>query len=117
MSTNRTTTWLVAWGLVGVLWASTAQAQGVEGAQPTGDPYALGNAPYSNAAPATHRPISPFNPVGFYQEWQPFAPADISDFGDGPKPNIGFFGIYEREYWSISKPFTADIGPPSAEGL
>jgi hypothetical protein len=56
--------------------------------------------------------MSPFDPVQFYQEWQPFAPADTSDFGDGPKPNIGFFFSYERVYWSISKPFTAPIGAP-----
>lgn len=117
MSTNRTTTWLVAWGLVGVLWASAAQAQGVPGAQASGEAYANGNAPYSAAAPATHRPMSPFNPVQFYQEWQPFAPADTSDFGDGPKPNIGFFFSYERVYWALSKPFTAQIGSPTAQGL
>ena len=48
---------------------------------------------------------------------QPFAPADVSDYGSGPRARRGFFFSYERLEWSISRPTTAPIGSPDAVGV
>src|SRR5690242_13715556 len=65
------------------------------------DHWAYGNAPYSNAYPDEHRAFEPFAPVGFIQKLQPFAPVDVSDYGNGPRARRGFFFSYERLDWSI----------------
>jgi hypothetical protein len=78
--------------------------------------YENGNAEYSDPVPAVHRPFLGFNPVDFEPLVQPFAPAETSGYGNGPRPKIGFFGSYERLYWSFSKPATAIIGSPTAVG-
>jgi hypothetical protein len=93
-----------------LLLAGRAHAQGM---MPS---YALGDAPYSNPDPGQHKPWQPFNPVGFETEMQPFAPADISEYGNGPKPRTGFFASYERLYWTISKPGNFPVGNPDLEG-
>ena len=111
MSINRTMSWLF-----GVLLLVAAQAWAQETPQDYDSAYAYGNAPYSNAAPSQHRAISPFNPVGFVQDWTPFAPANISDYGLGPKPHTGFFFSYERLMWTMSKPTVTDVGSAAAEG-
>ena len=113
MMIHRKISWLWALALVGG-FASAGLAQTTP---QNYDPHesAWGNAPYSNAAPAKHKPWSPFNPVGFRGKAQPFAAADISDYGNGPKPKVGYFFSYERVYWSFSKPATVDVGSGEAE--
>ena len=78
--------------------------------------YENGNAEYSDPVPAAHRPFLGFNPVDFEPFARPFGPAETSGYGNGPRPKIGFFGSYERLYWSFSKPATAEIGSVTAEG-
>src|SRR5262249_50633121 len=100
MSIKRIISWLL---VVGAL-ALADRAWGFElfgGAQPPQNydtRYALGNAPFSEAAPpsSTCPVVQPFGPVGFEMKDQPFAPAEISDYGNGPKPKIGFFFDYDR---------------------
>ena len=111
MSIRRTTSWLL--GAAMLLGASTAQAQ--QTPQYMDSAYAYGNAPYSNAAPMPTRPLQPFNPVGVQHDLQPFAPADISNYGGQPKANRGFFFSYDRLFWTISRPNTADIGDAGQE--
>ena len=101
----------------GAIWLLAGVAAAQTTPQTADGRYAMANARYSNAAPAQHAPLSPFNPVGFRHDTQPFAPADLSDYGNGLKPNIGYFFSYERLYWSLSKPSTADIGSSTAEGF
>src|SRR5262245_24699751 len=80
--------------------------------------YAYGNAEYSTPAPEKNKPAhQPFAPVQFDHDLQPFAPADISEYGNGPPSRVGFFASYERLYWSISKPALAIVGSQAAEGL
>jgi hypothetical protein len=79
--------------------------------------YAYGNAEYSTPAPEKKKAHQPFAPVQFDHDLQPFAPADISEYGNGPKSRVGFFASYERLYWSISKPALAIVGSRAAEGL
>ena len=43
---------------------------------------------------------------------QLFAPADVSTFGGGPRPNEGYFFSFDGLYWSIQKPNVAPIGSP-----
>jgi len=120
MSIKRTITWWLAIGALMTL-ADSAWGFTLTGAPPPqvyDNRYALGNPPHSEAAPpfGIGEQIQPFGPVGFEMKAQPFAPADISDYGNGPKAKIGFFFNYDRLEWSISRPFTADIGNPDAEG-
>lgn len=82
-----------------------------------GAKYAYGNAQYSAPNPTAKKPHTPFAPVEFDHDWQPFAPADISEYGNGPHRKYGFFASYERLYWGISKPPTATVGSNAAEGL
>ena len=79
--------------------------------------YAYGNAEYSAPKPNMKPAHQPFAPVQFDHDLQPFAPADISEYGNGPKSRVGFFASYERLYWSISKPPLTDVGSQSAEGI
>jgi len=115
MSKYSKHSWLLALALVAGLdtkaWAQTTP-QNFDAHES-----AWGNAPYSNAQPAKGKPFLPSNPVGFRSKMQPFAPADISDYGNGPKPRLGYFFTYERVYWSMSKPSTTDVGANEAEGF
>jgi hypothetical protein len=65
--------------------------------------------------------LQPFGPVpaGNLTDAQLFAPADISTYGDFPRPNIGPWFSYQRVYLSIHQPAYALIGNPSpvAAGL
>jgi hypothetical protein len=79
--------------------------------------YAYGNAEYSAPKPNMKPAHQPFAPVQFDHDLQPFAPADISEYGNGPKSRVGFFASYERLYWSISKPALAIVGSQAAEGV
>jgi hypothetical protein len=115
MSINRTLSSLFAFGAGLLLSLSAASAQ--QTPQNYDDSYANGNAPYSNAYPQNAPSILPFGPVGFVHKWDPFAPADISDYGTGPKAKRGFYFDYERLYWSIGKPPAATIGSDAAAGF
>ncbi len=87
-----------------------------------GGGYAYGNAPYSNPRPMAPtgqnlaQTVSPFHPVDFEQPVQPFAPADISYYGNGPPQRTGFFFSYEKLYWYMQAPKVAQIGSPDAVG-
>ena len=43
---------------------------------------------------------------------QIFAPADVSTYGGGPKPNEGYFFQFHGLYWSITPPAVSPIGAP-----
>jgi len=45
---------------------------------------------------------------------QLFAPAEVSSYGGGVRPNEGFFFTLDLLYWSFSAPEGVDIGFPSA---
>jgi hypothetical protein len=117
MLIRRTAIWLLTLGAL-VLWAGRAVAQPAHSGvqyqtpQPT---YEHGSAPFSEDNPRGHD-ISPFKPVGFEPEFDWFAPTETSGYGKGPKPNVGYFFSYERLYWSLSKPESAQIGSPTATG-
>lgn len=112
---NRTLTTLWAWG-AGLLLLTAVPASGQQTPQNYDNAYAYGNAQYSNPVMENTPSFLPFKPVGFVHKFDPFAPADISDFGTGPKAKIGFFFNYERLYWSISKPARATIGDANLDG-
>ncbi|MEX2114173.1 MAG: BBP7 family outer membrane beta-barrel protein [Pirellulales bacterium] len=48
--------------------------------------------------------------VGSYA--QPFAPAETSEFGNGPRAHEGWFFGYQRLVWSLSQPEGSFIGAP-----
>jgi hypothetical protein len=112
MSIQRKTIGLAL--LLGTLVAGIGTAQG-QNVLP--DKYANGNARYGNPNPGAKAPHQPLAPVDFEHDYQPFAPADLSEFGNGPPPRVGFFGSYERLYWSISKPPLATVGSVGAQGI
>ncbi|MEC8336530.1 MAG: hypothetical protein VXZ84_00140, partial [Planctomycetota bacterium] len=51
--------------------------------------------------------FQPFGPLDFTQDWQPFAPAEISSYGGGIEPNTGFFFTYDRIHLWVDRPATA----------
>jgi hypothetical protein len=119
MLIRRTAVWLITLGaLVSMTGRAIAQPahSGVwnQSPQPT---WEHGGAPYSEADPRPHHDLSPFKPVGFEPEFDWFAPSETSAYGKGPKPNIGYFFSYERVFWSLSKPESAEIGSPTATGV
>ena len=118
MSIQRTLSSLGASGaaLVVLMLLLPGNAEAQQTPQDYDDNYAYGNAPYSNAYPQNKPSFLPFNPIGLQAKWQLFAPANISDYGSGPKPRKGFFFTYERVYWSQSKPERSTIGSPTANG-
>jgi hypothetical protein len=115
MSINRTLLSLGAWG-AGLLLLTAGPAVAQQTPQVSDNAYAYGNAEYSNPVMQNSPGILPFGPVGFVQKFDPFAPADISDYGTGPKAKVGFFFGYERCYWSIGKPDRATIGDATLDG-
>src|SRR6202043_1755894 len=50
--------------------------------------------------------VQPFGPVepGNIDDMQLFAPADLSEYGDFPRPNVGPWFQYDRIYWSTHQP-------------
>ena len=46
------------------------------------------------------------------QEFIPFSPADLSEYGSGPAPNEGYFFTFDVLHWSISAPEKTAIGSP-----
>ena len=102
MCIRRIFSWLLAGGAVML----ASQAVGQQTPQSYDNRWAYGNAPYSNARMESQPPLIPFGPHGFQHNAQPFAPADISDYGTGPKPKVGWFFSYDRLIWTLSKPST-----------
>jgi hypothetical protein len=119
MSIQRSLAWLVAC-LTLVGWAGLASAQvpansNLNYSNPT-QSWENGSPPFAESAPRSHRFFQPFHPVGFEPQWDWFAPAETSTYGNGPRAHIGYFGSYERLYWSLSKPTRATIGSETATG-
>ena len=56
---------------------------------------------------ANAQKFQPFGPLDFTQDWQPFAPAEISSYGGGIEPNTGFFFTYDRIHLWVNRPATA----------
>jgi hypothetical protein len=54
--------------------------------------------------------------MNFEPTAEPFAPAETSGYGNGPRPHIGFFGSYERLFWSLGKPSVEAVGSNTATG-
>lgn len=48
-------------------------------------------------------------------DFQPFAPAPLSEYGDGPQPNEGWFFTYERAHWHVGAPEFAEVGSTDQE--
>ena len=117
MLIKRTASGLFAWAIL-VLLSARAIAQpasaNLDYQSPTPS-YSNGSAPYSNSAPSS-RSLWPFNPGGVEPKLDPFAPAETSGYGNGPRPKIGWFGSFERVLWSLSKPTVSEIGSPTATG-
>ena len=65
--------------------------------------------PESHSVPAVQ-------PGEFRAEPGLFGPAETSGYGNGPRPNIGYFGSYERLYWSFAKPSFSVVGSETATG-
>ncbi len=111
MLTQRTATWLLAFGAL-VLLARGALAQpataNLDYQSPT-PTYANASAPFSNSVP-TQNSWLPFKPMEVEPKWDWFGPAETSGYGNGPRPKIGWFGSYERLFWSLSKPAGAPVG-------
>ena len=70
----------------------------------------------ANAAHAQN--LQPFGPLQWEPDGQPFAPPELSTYGNGPSLNYGWYFQYDRLYWTISQPKYSEIGvpvvPPSA---
>lgn len=117
MFINRTAAWLFAWGALALL-APTVLAQvpansNLDYQTPTST-WENGSAPFAESASSSHRSIIPFRPVGFEPRWDWFAPAETSSYGNGPRSKVGWFGSFERLYWSFARPTSAEIGSPTA---
>ncbi len=74
-----------------------------------------GSAPYSDDNPTSGRDILPFHDTGVEPSFEPFAPAETSGYGNGPRPHIGFWASYERVFWSLSKPNNYSVGSDTAQ--
>ena len=49
------------------------------------------------------------------RDMAPFAPADLSRYGGGPRPNEGLFFSFDWLYWGISAPDVTKIGDPTID--
>lgn len=47
-----------------------------------------------------------------FGDLQLFAPADLSTYGNAPRPKEGYFFSFEELFWTISRPRTTPIGAP-----
>ena len=117
MVSKRTAIWLLAWiALVVLAPAALAQIPADSNLDfPGPSPmYEYGSAPFAQGEPSKTHGLWPLSPghVGHYA--QPFAPARTSVYGNGPRPNVGYFFSYERVFWSLSKPTTAVVGSETA---
>ena len=67
------------------------------------------------AGSATAQNLQPFGPIDWEPDGQPFAPPDVSTYGNGPSLNYGVFFEYDRLYWTIGAPHVAQIGFPGPQ--
>ncbi len=67
------------------------------------------SAPNNVPPPVTTQEFQPIGPVqpGDIEGMQLFAPADLSEYGDYPRPNVGPWFQYDRIYWSTHQPKAA----------
>ncbi len=121
MLSKRTAIWLFA--CIAVVLATRgalAQIPADSGADypGPGQSYEHGGAPFAAGEPQswTHGafPVSPGH-VGSYA--QPFAPAETSEFGNGPHAHEGWFFGYQRLVWSFSQPDSIFIGAPPIDSF
>jgi len=118
MSIKRSVACLVAWVVLALAPAALAQVpanSNLDYSNPT-QSWENGSAPFAESAPRSHRFFQPFHPVGFEPDWDWFGPAETSSYGNGPRAHIGYWGSYERLYWSLNKPTRATIGSETAAG-
>lgn len=116
---KRAAIWLSAQAAF-VLLAGHALAQPANSNLPVMSPsptYENGSAPYSDDDPRSGHPFLPFHPMSFEPNAEPFAPAETSGYGNGPRPHVGYWFSYERLFWSLSKPSSTTIGSPTASSL
>jgi hypothetical protein len=117
MLIRRTILGLIAWGAL--LWllplASAQPANSNLSYQSPSPMYENGSAPFSDSNPGPSSPFTPFHPVNVEPIGEPFAPAETSGYGNGPRAKIGWWGSYERVFWTISRPAVASIGDPGAQ--
>jgi len=59
--------------------------------------------------------VQPFGPTGQEPDIEPFAQADLSQYGNGPALKRGWWFTYDRLYWSVSAPKQRDIGEETLE--
>ena len=71
--------------------------------------------PINVPEPEATQAVQPFGPVepGTVEGGQLFAPADLSEYGNFPRPNYGPWIQYDRIYWSTHQPGTVPIGNPN----
>jgi hypothetical protein len=117
MVSRLTKTWLFVWVALAVFaasaWAQVPANSGLDYSTPK-DMWEDGPAAFAKDQPGFWHGIWPFKPTHVGSNAQPFAPAQTSGYGNGPRPHIGFFASYERAYWSLSKPKTAVVGSETA---
>lgn len=61
----------------------------------------------------------PFGPVDMSDEhdYRPFKSANLSEYGNGPRLNTGWFFQYDRLIWAFSSPDKREIGDSASEGI
>ncbi|HZZ70699.1 MAG TPA: BBP7 family outer membrane beta-barrel protein [Pirellulales bacterium] len=64
------------------------------------------------ARPATAQNLQPLGPIGEDVDGQPFAPAELSTYGNGPSLNYGVFFQYDALFWNFSRPRITQVGFP-----
>jgi len=67
--------------------------------------------------PGSRTPFAPAEGVWDNHNFRPFEAADLSEYGNGPQPNEGFFFDYDRVVWAFNSPKTVEIGDPDSEGV
>lgn len=118
MVMRRTAVWLLAWvalvGLAGSVRAQQVPANSNLDYQTNEPSYENGNAPFSEANPTSWAKLLPFHSLGVEPTARPFGPAETSNYGNGPRPHVGYFASLERLFWSLSAPKTGFIGSTTA---
>ncbi len=123
MYIKRPARWLLAlWTLAffaGPAWAAQVPANSNLDYQTPTQSYENGSPPFAESnpqSPGLFGSLNPFHSLGFEPSMEWFGPAETSTYGNGPRSRIGFFGSYERVYWSLSRPTTTTIGSTTAAG-
>lgn len=102
MSTLRNTMCLLALGMA-LGAASLAHAQ----ANPNRSPFV------ENPYPPGHSHTPFIDPDYFEPDFQLFAPAEVSEYGLGPQPNIGWYFTFDRVNWNVTR---AEGAPQEYQG-